>query len=411
MKYFLLFTTLLISACATKDISEPPTELNNINSELSIKSSWSQDLGEVSSHAVVALTPHFDGDAVYLANVDGVISKLNSSSGELLSSYTIKDKIIAGLSGTSDELFYGTQNGDLVALSKTDSKELWRTFLKSEMLSQPVVALGLVIARTTDGNVQAFSIGSGDKVWSYKTTVPALSLRGNSTPVLVDDGLLLVASDNGRLIGLQANNGRVLFDTAFSLPEGASSIQQLNDIDMTPVFDGKILYVSSYKSGLSAVDIRGGGIVWQHPASTLNALAVDDEKIYFSDVDSEVWAVNRSTGETVWKQKGLRARHISAPLLVGDKIVLADNQGYLHALSKTDGRFVGRKETQFNLFVRQASDRRLEADKPSDHHNFLISPTSNQAASSAGQQDKFYFMTRTGLFRAFELVPTETVAK
>jgi len=71
-------------------------------------------------------------------------------------------------------------------------------------------------------------------------------------------------------------------------------------------------------------------------------MTADGHALYLSDDQGDVWALDRSSGAALWKQEKLRHRSISAPVLFGKYLVVADFQGYLHWLARDDGRLVGR---------------------------------------------------------------------
>ncbi len=385
IKLLTLSLALALSACAAKDTAEPPTALSDFSSEASIKQLWAVNTGASSRYSGIELRPYFEGDDVYTSAYDGSISRIARLSGKSLWSKSTPDKISAGLSGSGDTLFYGTHNGDLVAINKANADELWRVPLQSEILVSPVVGSGLVIARTLDGNIQAFAINNGDKRWAYKMSVPALSLHGYSQPIVIEGNALLVGSDNGRLIALNMNNGRVLFETPLALPNGSNPIAQLSDIDMTPSYDGRLLYISAYQNGFSAVDLQKGQVVWRHDASTFQSVSYDDNNIYISDSHSQIWALNRQSGQVVWVQKGLRARKLSGPVLFEGQIVVADYAGYLHILSTADGRFIARQATGSAYLTGP-----------------LLSP---------GQSNIFYYTSKNGQLAAYQVRSNKTAVK
>jgi outer membrane protein assembly factor BamB len=67
-----------------------------------------------------------------------------------------------------------------------------------------------------------------------------------------------------------------------------------------------------------------------------------------SDEKGAVVAMDKATGASVWKQDKLSARHLTAPLVRGNNIAVADFQGYLHLLSREDGSFSARLATDGN---------------------------------------------------------------
>lgn len=57
-----------------------------------------------------------------------------------------------------------------------------------------------------------------------------------------------------------------------------------------------------------------------------------------------IMAVDQQQGQIVWQQEGLRNRVLNSPLAFGNYIVVADDQGYVHVIAQSDGRFVARRK-------------------------------------------------------------------
>ncbi|MGD2112030.1 MAG: outer membrane protein assembly factor BamB, partial [Gammaproteobacteria bacterium] len=58
--------------------------------------------------------------------------------------------------------------------------------------------------------------------------------------------------------------------------------------------------------------------------------------------DSNVWALTRSTGDSVWKQDKLFNRALTAPEPYNNYVAVGDFEGYLHLLSRYDGHIAAR---------------------------------------------------------------------
>ena len=52
--------------------------------------------------------------------------------------------------------------------------------------------------------------------------------------------------------------------------------------------------------------------------------------------------MDRNNGATLWKQDKLQARGVTRPVIFQDFVVVGDALGYLHVMSRFDGRFVAR---------------------------------------------------------------------
>jgi outer membrane protein assembly factor BamB len=58
-----------------------------------------------------------------------------------------------------------------------------------------------------------------------------------------------------------------------------------------------------------------------------------------------VHALDRASGNSLWKQDKLFLRNLSAPIGLGSTVAVADVQGYVHLLARDSGAFVGRMAT------------------------------------------------------------------
>jgi len=78
---------------------------------------------------------------------------------------------------------------------------------------------------------------------------------------------------------------------------------------------------------------------------------VDERNLYVIDEKSAVLALDKAGGASLWRQDKLAARNLSAPLAVGRFVVVGDFEGYVHLLSREDGSFAARVETDGSAIV------------------------------------------------------------
>jgi len=67
--------------------------------------------------------------------------------------------------------------------------------------------------------------------------------------------------------------------------------------------------------------------------------------LYLTDSDSNVLALDRSSGSSLWKNNQLSQRRATAGYVLDDYLLLGDYEGYLHVLKREDGSFVARHKT------------------------------------------------------------------
>ena len=76
-----------------------------------------------------------------------------------------------------------------------------------------------VIIQTMEGKVIALEKASGRQIWAYSQSVPALTLRGSSSPLVVGDQVLAGFAD-GKLVSLDYQTGKLRWSTTIAVPAG-----------------------------------------------------------------------------------------------------------------------------------------------------------------------------------------------
>jgi outer membrane protein assembly factor BamB len=326
---------------AGEDNNTPPAPLVKFQPTVPIKEIWSTRFGKGADELFLKLEPKVTDGNVYVAERRGRVAAFRATDGNRVWQ-TDTDSKIAGGPGIGDGMvLVGTSEGRVIALNEADGKELWRAQVSSEVLAAPKAADGVVIVHTGDGNVTGLDAKTGKKLWIYDRSEPLLTLRGTSPPLLYKD-MAIIGLDSGRLVALEIPTGKVIWDTLIAVPRGRTDLERMVDIDAQPLLVGDTVYVVSYQGRLAAVTADTGQILWSRDISSYAGISIDDRMVYLTDSSGLVWAIDRATGASVWKQDKLTARATSAPAAVGDVVAVGGVQGYLHWMSRSDGHFVNR---------------------------------------------------------------------
>ncbi len=344
LRFVSFYLILLISGCAVfsdKDNAAQPTKLEAIDATVSLKRLWHHDTGKGTDKQLLKLVPAMSDGSIYVADRSGSVEALQRENGKRRWKTETNTALSAGPGQGEGLLLVGTSDGELIALDEGDGSILWRIPVSSEVLAIPRVYSGVALVQTADGNVTGYDSQSGEQRWVFDRTEPVLTLRGTSSPVIID-GIALVGFASGKLAALDVESGRPLWESSISLPRGRSEIERLVDVDSDPVVAQGILYAGSFQGSLAAIDMRGGSILWKRDLSAHSGMSVDSGQLYTTDDSSQVWALDISNGRSMWKQDKLKHRHLTGPVTFGDFIAVGDLEGYVHLLSKEDGHFLGR---------------------------------------------------------------------
>lgn len=324
------------------DNIEPPAELVDFEPTLEIERVWRSSLGGGGEHLRLGLRPASDGARVYAGAFDGRVEAYAVESGDRAWSVDTELRLSAGPAFAGGTLAFGTSEGQLVLLSAADGSELWRRSVDSEVLAPPAMTSDVVVLRTVDGRLRGFSTSDGSTLWTVQQNMPALTLRGNATPVI--SGQTVIAGfDNGRIGAYDVRNGDPRWEIAIASPTGRNELERLVDVANGIGVVGSDVYTASYQGRAVGVDIGSGNLLWQQELSSFAGLGVDVNNVYVTNEAGTVIALGRRSGTELWRQEALRLRDVTAPTRYEASLVVGDFEGYLHWLSPEDGAFVARE--------------------------------------------------------------------
>lgn len=340
----IVISGLVLAACDSSKAVDPPAKLVDIDPVLQVRKVWSDGLGGGGDRLRLGLQPAVVDNVLYAAAHDGEVVAFSADKGKRLWRIKTKLELSAGPAAADGLVVVGSSNGELVALAADTGAQRWRHQLSGEMLSKAMIGKGLVIARTVDGRLQALNATDGSVRWTIEETVPKLSLRGTSMPILADDAVI-TGFDNGKLVAVDVNTGDTLWSVTVDSPAGRTELDRLADIDAPAAASGRDVFVAGFQGRVAMLDIDNGQIWWAKDASSYRGFGLDDRELYLTNANGVITAMRRTDGNQQWEQAALRQRGLTAPVVVGDSLVVGDYEGYVHWLSKVDGTVQARAKT------------------------------------------------------------------
>ena len=341
----LLAAILALAACDSKEKkAEKPAELSDIKSPtVRIQKLWGASVGGGGQKLRLGLGLATSGDRLFAAGRDGDVAAFDIKTGKQLWRVQTKLVLSGGTGVGGDLVAVGSADGLVVAIGASDGKERWRHEIKGEILSAPAVGLKEVVVRTVDGRLRALNVADGAELWSTEQQIPRLTLRGAAAPVIAHD-MAFSGFDNGRVVAVNMADGATVWDAPVSPSHVRTELERLNDIDAAVKVVDQEVYVAGFQGRAAMLALDNGQIWWTRDLSSYRGVDVDEDQMYVSTSDGDLVALKRRTGTEVWRDASLKHRGLSAPAVVGDYVVVADLDGYVHWFDRVTGTIAGRSK-------------------------------------------------------------------
>jgi outer membrane protein assembly factor BamB len=306
---------------------------------------WSAQLGDAGNYV---FQPAVAGDAVYAASNDGEVARFEA--GRTVWEAEAGKPLSAGVGSDGRLAVVVATDGTVIAYDAASGSERWRTPVGAEVLAAPAVGGDIVIVRASDQRLIALSAADGSRRWVYQRSNPPLALR-SFAGVVLEGGVALAGFPGGKLVALSLQNGGALWELTVSLPRGATELERVADVAGTPVVSRREVCAVTYQGRAACFDASNGNALWARDFSSSVGMDRDGRFVVLTDAQDAVHALDAYSGASVWKQDAMARRGVSRPLIVGDHVVVADAEGYVHLLARDSGAFAARAHADGSAIV------------------------------------------------------------
>ena len=342
LSYLIIYSLfMLLYGCSGESNVIPPAKLVDFKPSLKVKQIWSKDIGNGEDGQYLNFSPVLSKGVIYTASFDGYVMAVGFRNGKTIWSKQLDLSLSSTPLVTKQHVYVGSMFGKLAKLDIRNGGLLWQIDVPSSVFAAPAEANGIVVVNTLNGEVSAYDAISGNVKWSQVVGTPPLMLTGNSSPVVLGNQVF-VGMDNGELWAYDIETGVKLWDVPVAVPEGGSDVSRMVDIVGTPVIENGIIYVATYQGNVAAINSQNGAIVWKKKMSTYDSIAIQDDLLFVTDTESYIYALDKTTGVKKWEQKILRGRSVTAPVTVNDYIAVSDFEGYVHFFNQKNGNYAAR---------------------------------------------------------------------
>lgn len=335
--------TLTLLACASQSNAPRSVGLEPDPALLGVHLAWSAQIAP----AVSPLKPAVLGNTLFIAGSDASVTARAADTGAPLWQASVGAPIVAGVGSDGQWVSVVTRNNDLVTLE--NGRELWRLRVPAQVLTAPLVAGARVFVLAGDRSVSAFDAKTGLKLWSEQHPGDTLVLRQAGVLTAFNNTLLVGLA--GRLVGLDPNNGQTRWSATIASPRGINEVERLVDLIDGVGRRNALVCARAFQAAVGCVDAEQGRVRWRQTSVGVVGLHNDAEKLYGAEADGRVIAWKITDGQVAWSSDALRHHQLSAPLVLGRSVVVGDETGRLHFLSREDGSVLKRLDTDGSAVV------------------------------------------------------------
>lgn len=230
--------------------------------------------------------PLVDGDAVYLADYSGRVTRLDIGSGT--------------------------------------PEVRWTAEAGSHVVATPALDNGTLHVPTANGRIVLVNTGDGRIVETYRPT----ERRIWGSPAIRGDMLYFGDLDHGETVAMNLTSGEIAWEQSLA---GATAAEF--------VLDAELLLVGSFDQQLHALEVEDGSERWGFRGRGwfLARPVVQDGTVYAASMGGGVYAIDRTTGAERWSFLPEGAEFRAAPVIMGGNLVAVARDGRVFALDLASG--------------------------------------------------------------------------
>ncbi len=203
----------------------------------------------------------------------------------------------------------GCKDGNVFCINSETAKPRWR--MSVGKVTKGFCKKGDFCYFGTDkGDLYCVDIATGNEKFKISFKTPIIA------PPAIDSDSLVVALEDGTIICLNADDGKVIWRKDNLAGDGIGGM----------VVESGVAYFGSFDNNIYAVSTADGSVVWSKRVDGWigsHPLIYGDE-VFFRTKQTTLWCFDKKTGETLWHFAHQPTR--VEPIISGDVIYLGSNR-------------------------------------------------------------------------------------
>lgn len=322
---------------------------------------WSASIGEGDKRKQrITAEPVVAGGLIYTLDAGATVSAV-SPQGQLVWDTNLipatdgdSDATGGGMAYSNGVLYVSSGFGRLTALDASTGAIRWQKRLNATGSGAPLVNDGLLYVVAGDETGWTVNTKDGRIAWQIDGTPSVGNVLGAPAPVIASD-LAVFAFGSGDIAATFRRGGIRRWNASVAGGRRGRAAAQIVDVTGGPMVAGNTIYIGNHSGRTVAFDSASGERRWTADEGAVDTVWPAGNSIFLISDRSQLVRLNAADGSVVWAQdlpgfvkdrpnrRGPIFAHYG-PILAGNRIVIASNDGFLRFFNPVDGSLVYQTE-------------------------------------------------------------------
>jgi len=310
---------------------------------------WSSSIGKgASRNTPLTAQPILVGNTIFTLDTGSEVRAFDTKTGKELWSASIKppqekeNALGGGLAFGEGHLFVTNGFAEVAALDSSTGQLVWRKTLPAPARSAPTILNKTLYIQTSDNQLFALDVASGDEFWRYRGFAAESGLVGASSPAATGN-MVVAAFSSGEFTGINPATGAVIWSDTLAPRHRTGGLASVSDVTGLPVIDRDLIFGIGFGDRMLAINSENGRRMWQQDIGSTETPWVAGNMVFVVTNDNKLVALGRESGAVNWvselnAESKNNKEFWTGPVLAGGRLIVASSNGRLMEVDPSNGQ-------------------------------------------------------------------------
>ena len=311
-------------------------------------------------------SPAIEKEQVFVGDDMGILTAYSLKKGKKLWSFRSGNRIVGTPAAADGIVVFGSADKHIYGLNAEDGTLLWKIEAEEPVLGAVTIDNGIAYIGAGDHTFRAIDIRTGKLIWAYTGVKGYIETR----PLVEGDKVIFGAWDN-TLYALSKKEGKELWKWT-----GELTRMHFSPAAVWPVAANGKVFITDPQRAMTAIDLETGETVWRTFQSTVRetiGLSADKERIYSKTMNDSIvcFSTKGNKPDQLWSSNvGFGYEHAPSMQVEKDGVMFGSTKGGLiFALEPLTGKILWKHKTGNSL---------ISTVVPINRHQVLFTATGGE---------------------------------